>query len=524
VPPAVFDLLRYIALYLQISQDKTGRAEGVEAQEKWGREYAAATWPGAPVLVFCDNDLSAARDDVVRPAYEALRQAVRDGQVAHVWAVEQSRLERREVQWFELAAEFTAAGITELHTRREGIVRVGDVVAGIKAVLNAFEVRQMKGRLMDKLDEIAALGRPPGSRPFGLRHAVNDNGDKTYALVPEEAEAIRWAAVRVLAGWSLSSVAAALRERGLTGPHRVKVKDASGQVVKDEHGQPVIRASALTAGSVRSMVTNPTVAGHRIHRGVDVGKGNWEPILDEATWRACCARLATEREVTRLPNPDGSGPATYKVGRAHAGYSGRKYVLTGGLAVCEECKAPLVGSVKQIKGGAKRGGRDVAYLLCHPNRGGKGCVGIMLAETEQYVVDRLFAELDKPGFLDLIAVDDHAARREQIINDLAAIDGQRRELAKMWGDRKLTVDEWTVAKQAVDGNEQALRLELDAKPRPPARVGIEQARGAWPSMTLDEQRQFIRLFIDKVTIGRAAMQGKKGLDTGRIVITWRDRG
>jgi len=32
--------LVHVALCCRIRQDKTGRAEGVEAQEKWGREYA----------------------------------------------------------------------------------------------------------------------------------------------------------------------------------------------------------------------------------------------------------------------------------------------------------------------------------------------------------------------------------------------------------------------------------------------------------------------------------------------------
>lgn len=334
---------------------------------------ARCTRPGSGracrVVVYADAALSAAADDVWRPEFEKLRQAIRDGEVAHVWAAEQTRLQRREVGWFELAAELDAAGITEVHTDRDGVVRVRDEVAGIKAVLAASEVRKMRRRVNDRLADNAALGLPPGSKCFGYVLGVNDHGEKTYLMVPEQAEAIQWAAEKVLAGWSLSSVAAALRERGLHGPHLVKVRDNAGQVVTDEHGQPVTRPSTLTAGSVRSMLTMPTVAGHRVHRGVDVGKGNWEPILDEGTWQAVRAKLSAPREVTRQPNPDGSGPATYPIGAAHSGYSGRKYVLTGGLARCGVCDAALSGSVKQLKGGK----RTKPYLLCHPTHGGKAC-------------------------------------------------------------------------------------------------------------------------------------------------------
>src|SRR4029453_16429738 len=45
-------------IYARISIDKSGRKEGVEAQEKWGRAYAAEHWPGFPVRVFKDNNLS----------------------------------------------------------------------------------------------------------------------------------------------------------------------------------------------------------------------------------------------------------------------------------------------------------------------------------------------------------------------------------------------------------------------------------------------------------------------------------
>ena len=186
-----------MALYCRISEDKQGRREGVAAQERWGRDYAGSAWPGMPIRVFADNDISAANGDK-RPGYDRLREAISQGEVAHVWAVEQSRLERREVEWFQLAALLDAAGITELHTNRDGIVRVRDEVVGIKAVLNADEVRKLKRRVNDRLDAIAAEGRPAGSVVFGYRHGRDETGGKTLVQIPEQAEAIRGAAERVL--------------------------------------------------------------------------------------------------------------------------------------------------------------------------------------------------------------------------------------------------------------------------------------------------------------------------------------
>src|SRR4051794_2083943 len=164
---------RYVALYCRLSPRPDGSYEGVDVQEKLGRDYAASAWPNLPVEVFSDAGISAANGDH-RPEFERFREWLAAGAVAHVWAVEQSRLERREAEWFRLATELDGAGITELHTNRDGIVRVRDEVAGIKAVLAAGEVRKMKRRVNDRLASNAANGEPPGVRPFGYVHVRDD--------------------------------------------------------------------------------------------------------------------------------------------------------------------------------------------------------------------------------------------------------------------------------------------------------------------------------------------------------------
>jgi site-specific DNA recombinase len=474
-----------VAVYCRISKDARGRVEGVKAQEKWGRDYAASAWPGMPVVVFADNDISAANGDD-RPGYEALRSAVRNGEVAHLWAVEQSRLERREVEWFQLAAELDAAGISEVHTNRDGIVRVRDEVAGIKAVLAAAEVRKLKRRVNDRLAEIAAEGRPHGGRTFGYRRAVDDSGDKTLEAVPAEAEALRDAAHKVLTGWSLSNIAADLDRRGVRG--------ANGK--------------RITYNTLARMLTNPTVAGHRVHRGRIVGKGVWAPILDEHTWQTVRARLAAPRTVRT-----GNG-SDYEITQSQYGHSPRsrrRYLLTGGVAVCGVCRSPLKAQRRKVKG------RRLDALYFCPSG---FCVGIMADPLERHVADELFAELDKPEFLDAIAADDHAERRDEIIAELSALEAKRGELAELWGSGDLTGAEWQTARRALAEQEQRLRAELAALPSPLVVVDIAAARESWGSMTLDEQREFVRIFIDKVVISRAK-PGTSRFDPGRVEVEWR---
>src|SRR4051794_13121341 len=98
----------HVALYCRLSPRPDGSYEGVDVQERWGRRYAAQHWPGLPVEVFADPGISAAKDDH-RPQFDRLREWIRAGRVAHLWAVEQTRVERKEIGWFELAAELDAA-------------------------------------------------------------------------------------------------------------------------------------------------------------------------------------------------------------------------------------------------------------------------------------------------------------------------------------------------------------------------------------------------------------------------------
>src|SRR6266566_1156926 len=282
-----------IYIYCRISEDKQGRAEGVQAQEKWGREYAAEHWPGVPVKVFADNDLSAAKDDVVRPAFEEMREGIRRGECAHLLAVEQTRLTRREPEWFSLSADLFKAGVTEVHTKRNGIIDVEGVVAGIMAVLGAYEVKQLRKRVNDKLGELAQEGRPHGHTGFAYRQRVRseelqrrleqwwqargearDRGEDMHRwkedhprpaggapvldaegraaaeIDPERAEMVRWAAARILDGWTLTSVAREFRRQGVTGAY----------------------GGRIWTRSIRRMLITPAVAGFRVYRGEIVGK------------------------------------------------------------------------------------------------------------------------------------------------------------------------------------------------------------------------------------------------------------
>ncbi|MEI8409298.1 MULTISPECIES: recombinase family protein [unclassified Kribbella] len=479
-------MTKYVALYCRISKAPNGKTEGVKAQERWGRDYASSAWPDLPVEVFADNNLSAANGGP-RPEFERFREWLAAGRIAHVWAVEQSRLERREVEWFTLAAEFDAAGVSELHTNRDGIVKVRDEVAGIKAVLAAGEVRKLKQRTKDRLAEIAAEGRPHGGRTFGYRSGVDEHNKKTLLIVDSEAAALRDAADKVLSGWSLSNVAADLTRQGIRG----------------------VNGGTITYKTLNKMLTNPTVAAQRIHQGRIIGQAVWEPILDMPTWQAVRAKLSKPRAV-RMSNGDTYSITEHQYG-AHSTRSRRRFLLTGGLTVAP-CGGPMSAQRRKVKGR-----RLDALYFCKTDH----CAGIMADGLENHVRDELLAELDKPAFLAAVTADDDGERRKTILEALDAVERQRNELAELWAaPGELTAAEWRTARRALAEREQELQAELVAIPAPLVGIDISQVREAWPNMTLDEKREMVEMFIERVTV-RPAKPGTRSFDPERVVITWR---
>jgi hypothetical protein len=252
------------------------------------------------------------------------------------------------------------------------------------------------------------------------------------------------------------------------------------------------------------MLTNPTVAGLRLHRGEIVGKAAWEPILDEATWRAVAAKLGGARTVNR------SDGGTYVV-RKFAPRKPRRYLLTGGIAVCGICHYPLVGSNRWRRQLNEAGEREPwPYYNCHPTAGGKGCVGTEGEPLEKHVRNELLARIDEdPDFVARLTADDHAAEREQIVKQLEVLDKRRAELSRLWALGERTMDEWGNAREVIDEQQAHLSIRLSEIPVPSEDVvDLSSLAEAWPDMTLDERRQALLFARTKVTLHPVGTHGK----------------
>ena len=272
-----------MAVYCRISKDPTRLEVGVERQRHDCLELVARRWPSAPVRIFVDNDLSAADPTVTRPQWQAMLDALRGGEVDQIVAYDQSRLTRQPIEWEQLLVVLGRRGIHSLYTVREGERDVaeggGRMVSRIIAAVDAEYAEVTRIRVRRAMRQLAAEGRPVGGRAFGYVSGVGDDGRKTRVIVAEEAEAVRWAAQEILGGETLASVARAFDARALAHTKTGK------------HWSPT---------HIRSLVTNPAVAGLRRDPDGNLIAAIWAPILDAATWRGVRAALAQPVTLTRF--------------------------------------------------------------------------------------------------------------------------------------------------------------------------------------------------------------------------------
>lgn len=333
-----------IAIYTRISKDEHGTQLGVERQraainkmldERYGAGNYTLVLDGARDE-FSDNNISAWKR-AKRPAYERLLQACRLGRVdaIAVWAVD--RLYRRMgtlEEIIDVIGEDPTKGIDLMVVVMRGIVDLttaaGRMTARIQAATAQYESDMKSERIKGQREQAAAAGQasPGGPGAYGYDRVYVSKADGVTLVVrAEEAKVLRFLAAEILAGASQGKAARRANEKGM--------RRRSGEL--------------WTGGDVRRALVKPTVAGLVHHLGETLGMGNWEPILDRATWESVRADLTdpVRRQKRTRVAPGGVG-GYYLVGSLYS-VEGRK--LRGGRAGRGTAKAPGHYDRRVYKGG-----------------------------------------------------------------------------------------------------------------------------------------------------------------------------
>jgi site-specific DNA recombinase len=278
------------AIYLRISLDRTGEGAGVDRQRQACTEYLKKQgWELAGEYV--DNSVSATKKKL-RPEYERLLSDVRSRRLDAVVVWKIDRLTRRPIEiedWIDFHEEFgvvlaTTDGQVDLATAS------GQMMAGVIATFARGEMKMKGDRQRAAHKQRASAGKPWATRrPFGF-----EADGITHNL--SEAELLKGAYSRLIAGSSQSEIARWLSERSTTTV-----------------------GNAWQQTTVRNLLLNPRNAGLTAHNGVIVGPAVWHPIVDETQWTVAL-RLLTKG--------------------VHPGGGARKHLLVGVL-ICGVCEAPV---------------------------------------------------------------------------------------------------------------------------------------------------------------------------------------
>lgn len=471
---------RRAAIYVRISQDRGGGGLGVKRQEQDARQLCERSgWD--VVEVFSDNDISAFSGKA-RPGYRALLDALAAGHVDAVVAWHPDRLHRSptELEGFINAVETAQAEVATVTAGELDLASAnGRMIARIAGAVARHESEHKSERIRRKHVELAEAGKVPGGgqRPFGYEK-------DRKSIRPDEAELIRDAAARILAGDSLRSIVLDWQSSGV----------------------PTVTGASWSPTTVKRLLMSGRISGQREHHGEIVSTAEW-PAIITAEQTARLRALLSDQRRNRL-----------------AGVDARSYLLSG-LVYCGRCKARMTARASHYRD------RKAPRYVCSSDRGGCGRCGIHAVLLEEWISAAIVELLDTPKMAKAIARRQRAASRRgpDPTAELREVDARRSELAAMFAARDIGAAEWKAARAALDADQtrlQALVVDATVAAQSTPDPGALRALWADESLTLERRRTVLGQLIERIEIGPTT-RGNNKFDPTRLLpenggrIVWR---
>lgn len=357
-------MTRAVGVYARISDDKDLSAAGVGRQVEDCQSLAERR--GESVAeIYEDNDVSAYKRNVRRPAFERILKDLEAGRISGVVVYDLDRLARqprdleRLVTLYETRHGLSFATVTGDYDLSDpnGLFMARTMV-NMANKSSADTARRVKRKHLENAQRGIPVG---GTRPFGWQ------ADKR-TLDPVEAAVLRQAVADVLAGKPLASVVVEWQDQGLkttkgnewtrtsllktlTNPRLAGFSARNVQTVNDQ-GRPVVR---------REIVLDPD------------GKpvvGVWQPIISPEDFDSLCAVLTVKR-----PRPGTGGTIT-------------KYLFSG-LCRCGKCGKPMRGLPR-----SRVNGPDTFQYVCQGRAAG-GCGGVSRdgRRVDEFLTTALLAKM-----------------------------------------------------------------------------------------------------------------------------------
>ncbi|MGP5929107.1 recombinase family protein [Corynebacterium glyciniphilum] len=481
------------AIYCRISLDKRGEGLGVERQEAECRELAERNgWTVTKVYV--DNSVSA-MSTAKRPGYAAMLKAIKAEQFDKVVVWDADRLHRRNVE-LEPYIDVTERVGVDTHVVTAGHYDLstvsGRMTARIIGAVAQQESEHKAERIRAAQFQARQSGKPrtDGRRALGYRFEGSQ-----WVIVEREAEALRDAAAKLLAGVTLRQIARYMRAAGIN----------------------TTRGNPMTAESIRDTLKQPRLAGlvgwtpknrkgQRLRRNMTVLDGvvgDWEPILDVDTWHAV---------YDLLNSPD-----------RRTNKRGNEVVNLGSNLYKCACGDDMGAKYRKLADGTKYR-RYYCRRRLHLDNGRGLHSACHADELDAYVTETLLARLER---IDIRA---HLALSGGTADEVATLNGRRGTLRARLDDLDTAVGSGTLSMErylAVAPKVEAQIAEVDDQLA--ALAGADNAltpladtddiRGWWETAPIDLRRGVLDALVT-VHIERG-LPGRTRFDPDRITFEWK---
>jgi DNA invertase Pin-like site-specific DNA recombinase len=474
------------AIYARISDDREGRAAGVERQVPDGRAQADRLgWTLHPTHpVYVDNDISAStRSRKRRPAYDALMTAVRAGEVDGIVYYSTSRLTRRPREFEDVIQLVEDTGV-RLASCTAGQVDLttadGRMMARWMAAGDAAESERIGERVSRAFVQRREAGKPhaTGMRPFGFEPGG-------VVVRPDEADAIRLGCRIMLDGGSLGDVMRTWNERGIV-------------TTTGKQWNRVLARKALIRPRIAGLVEHDP----RWDKGGAKGEpvltpGDFEEIVDRATWDAVRAAISDRSRLVE------------------ARYAGRQHLLSG-FVWCAMCGNRMKVSARRDERGEVR---PDSFVACQKDAGGCGGVKRNLRLLEEFVSAVVERRLQDVRPVDP-EVDDTDDGREfaRLTTQRKKLEARVEALRVEYGDPDSDLDPRDYV-ASLRGLRDRI-AEIDAamrefeQPATMSDIGPE-AIEAWRTGTLEERREILEALVTQIIAGPI---GKVGPARARALV------
>jgi DNA invertase Pin-like site-specific DNA recombinase len=505
-----FSKPRRAAGYVRISRDPYGQEKGVTRQIEDIKALAAKLgW--AIVEIYIENDTSAYKKRkitlpdgsvayrVIRPEFARMLEDLQSGAIDGIIVYDLDRLARQPRDLEDLIDLIQAhhrpvacvTGSVDLMTSSgQAMARVLTAMANKSSADTARRVA--RARLQE-----AQAGTTHKIRRFGRT--------LDGAIIPQEAEVLRWAARRLIDGESWAGTAT-LIEKGPVRP--VRAEHWYVQALRYMLLNPTIAGIAAYNGTLREEGTQRPASERHIGSALKNPDGSYvktglDPIITVAQWEALVAKFTTARE-----------------GIEFTGTGTRKYLLSG-LLRCGKLRPDGTVCNRSLNG--TMNGEHVVYRCPGAAQGGCGGIQRRAILLDQLIEDTLFDYLAKKAPRHAPVQPQHDVGPQQ-----RQLDGATARLAKLregYAAGTVTDETFFATVPLVEASIKKLTKAAKeaAQGRPgytPIRTAAE-VRTAWDQADTAGKRAILGQYLHAIVVNPAAARGRAAFDYSAIDPKWK---